>query len=199
MRCALFTSLLLLLCLCFTGCTATMGRYVNEDALTLQLQVQQTKSLDVPVRFFDDDLSSRYHSHGMGIINDQETFSRLWDVYTKESTALPPSIDFQEYALLFVYDAEYYNFIKIIGLNVWQGIANPIIQKTNWKLSIHGNEQMRKIRESEGATLPEPKVNVAFLQIPRHRKDRPGVTAILVDGAASDASENRVIPVPSHP
>lgn len=181
------------------GCSATMSRYADESAITVQANVDSTKSFDIPVRFFKDDLPARYQYHGLGIINDQETFSKMWRYYAKDTIAVPPSIDFRDYALIFVYDPNYYNQVSIIGLNVWQGIANPIVHKTDFKLSIEGNLQMRKIREKEGAVLPEPKVNVAFQQVPRHRVDRPGVTALLVEGNAEDPGASRVIPIPSHP
>jgi hypothetical protein len=58
---------------------------------------------------------------------------------------------------------------------------------------------MRKIREAEGAKLPEPKVNVAFQQVPRHRKGRSGVTALLVEGNAQEPGQSRVIPIPDAP
>ena len=196
-----FKSLLFLpLCsLFFTGCVATMDSYRSEDAVTLQTEVKSTKSLDIPVRFFDEDLPSRYQYKGLGIINDQETFLKLWNSYAQEATALPPSVDFRDYVLIFVYDPNYYNHVEIVGLNVWQGIANPIIRKTNWKLSIGGDPTMRKIREAEGAQLPEPKVNVAFQQVPRHRKGRSGVTALLVEGNAQEPGQSRVIPIPDAP
>ena len=57
---------------------------------------------------------------------------------------------------------------------------------------------MREIRTKEGQTLPEPKVNVAFLQIPRNRPGMPGVTAVLVEGK-NEPEDSRVIPVPSRP
>lgn len=180
------------------GCAPTMGRYVSETALTAQRQAEQTRSLDVPVRFFDEILPKRFQYHGIGIINDQATFLRMWELYSKETTALPPSIDFDSYALLFVYDPNFYNLVSIRGLNVWQGIANPFVEKTNWTLSITGDKKMREIRTKEGQTLPEPKVNVAFLQIPRNRPGMPGVTAVLVEGK-NEPEDSRVIPVPSRP
>ena len=54
---------LFLLPLCslfFTGCVATMDSYRSEEAVTLQTEVRSTQSLDIPVRFFDEDLPSRY-------------------------------------------------------------------------------------------------------------------------------------------
>jgi hypothetical protein len=183
----------------FTGCTATMGRYVDEDALTLQAPARETQSFDIPVRFFNDILPSRYQHKGIGIINDQETFLAMWRLYSKDATALPPSIDFRDYALIFVYDPLYYNQVSIIGINVWQGIANPIIRKTDWKLSIEGNQQMRKIREAEGASVPEPKVNVAFQQVPRHRPGQRGVTALMVEGCNERPEDSLVIPIPEKP
>ena len=176
-----------------------MDSYRSEEAVTLQTEVRSTQSLDIPVRFFDEDLPSHYQYKGLGIINDQETFLKLWNSYAKEATALPPSVDFRDYVLIFVYDPNYYNHVEIVGLNVWQGIANPIIRKTDWKLSIGGNPTMRKIREAEGAILPEPKVNVAFQQVPRHRRNRSGVTALLVEGNADEPGKSRVIPIPDAP
>lgn len=183
----------------FVGCAATMGDYLDETARTERYAVRETQSLDIPVKFFDDILPSKYQHKGLGIINDQETFTQMWGLYTKEATSLPPSIDFRDYVLIFVYDPNYYNQVTIVGLNIWNGIANPIVRKTNWKMSIGGNQQMRKIREQEGAKLPDPKVNVAFLQVPRNRPGHPGVTALLVDGSASDENDNLVIPIPEEP
>ncbi|MBQ9693709.1 MAG: hypothetical protein IJV69_03025 [Kiritimatiellae bacterium] len=191
--------LLPLLGLCLTGCTATMARYCDETAVTVQAEVKSTQSLDIPVRFFKEELPERYQHKGLGIINDQETFLKMWNLYAKEATVLPPSVDFRDYVLIFVYDPNYYNHVEIIGLNVWQGIANPIVRKTDWKLSIEGNQQMRKIREAEGAKLPEPKVNVAFQQVPRHRPGQSGVTALMVEGNADDPGESLVIPIPEKP
>lgn len=189
----------LLVTLLTAGCiTPTWGGYESDNALTLQTPVAKMQAMDIPVRFFDEMLPQRYQYKGIGIINDQETFQKMWDLYAVDTTALPPSIDFQECALLFVYDPNYYNLVSIVGLNVWKGIANPIVERTNWTLQIGGDPVMRKIRAKEGGTLPEPKVNVAFLQLLRHRDDRPGVTAILVEGNA-DQEESRVIPVPASP
>lgn len=185
----------------FTGCSTRAGFYMDPEALSVQMPVvQQQSSLDIPVAFFDEELSSRYHYHGIGIINDQETFQKLWGYYVQEATRLPPVVDFDNYALLFVYDPKYYNKVAIVGVNVFEGIANPFVEKTNWTLSIGGDPIARKIREQEGKPVPSAKVNVAFQQIPRHRPGRPGVTAILVDGTqAQNLEECRVIPVPSHP
>jgi hypothetical protein len=192
-------ALLLISVALFTGCSAKMSRYVDEEALTFQAPARETQSFDIPVRFFNEMLPSRYHHKGIGIINDQETFLEMWSLYSKDATALPPSIDFRDFALVFVYDPLYYNQVSIIGINVWQGIANPIIRKTDWKLSIEGNQQMRKIREAEGATLPEPKVNVAFQQVPRHRPGQRGVTALMVEGCKDDPGSSLVIPIPEKP
>lgn len=178
------------------GCANTLERYADETALTIQQPAAQTQAFDIPKRFFDEQLDARWQHNGIGIINDQATFLKLWDSYTLERTALPPSIDFDTYALLFVYDPVYYNLVSIRGLNVWRGIANPIVERTNWTLSIEGDKKMREIRQKEGQTLPEPKVNVAFLQIPRNCPGKPGVTAILVEGRQRP-EESLVIPVPA--
>ncbi len=183
----------------FTGCASTLGWYADETALTTQQPVDGMRSLDIPVRFFNEELDESYQYNGLGVINDQETFTKMWRMYTQEATALPPSIDFRDYALIFVYDPKYYNHVSIIGLNVWKGIANPIISSTNWKLSIEGNQQLRKIREREGAKLPEPKVNVAFLQVPRHKEGQRGVTALLVSGNIENEEDSLVIPIPDAP
>ena len=180
----------------FLGCANTLERYADEEALTIQQPAAQTQSFDIPKRFFDEMLAQKWQHSGIGIINDQATFLKMWDLYSIERTALPPSIDFDTYALLFVYDPVYYNLVSIRGLNVWRGIANPIVERTNWTLSIEGDKKMREIRQQEGQTLPEPKVNVAFLQIPRNRPGKPGVTAILVEGR-EQPEESLVIPVPA--
>ncbi len=185
--------------LLMAGCSATWSRYADPEALTVQRPCEPTKSLDIPVKFFNDELPSSQLHAGIGIINTQTEFQEMWALYAKETTALPPIIDFENVALLFVYDPVYYNHVEIIGLNVWQGIANPIIKRTNWTLSIEGDPKMRRIREQKGETLPEPKVNVAFLQVPRHREGRPGVTAILVEGDAEDEGASLVVPVPEEP
>lgn len=189
------------LALCMAGCQSTAGAYMDASALSVQVPVtQQQSAIDIPVEFFDEVLSSRYQYHGIGIINDQRTFQKLWSYYAKEATRLPPSIDFDNYALLFVYDPEYYNRVAIIGINILQGVANPIIEKTQWTLSIGGDPVARKVREQAGKPVPSAKVNVAFQQIPRHKPGRPGVTAVLVDGLSGTTPEEcRVIPVPSHP
>ena len=180
----------------FLGCANTLERYADEEALTIQQPAAQTQSFDIPKRFFDEMLAPKWQHSGIGIINDQATFLKMWDLYSIERTALPPSIDFDTYALLFVYDPVYYNLVSIRGLNVWRGIANPIVERTNWTLSIEGDKKMREIRQQEGQTLPEPKVNVAFLQIPRNRPGKSGVTAILVEGR-EQPEESLVIPVPA--
>lgn len=191
---------LLLASALFTGCGSAVWRnYEMDEALTLQAPVAKTQSMDIPVRFFDEMLPERYQYKGIGIINDQETFQKMWDLYAVETTALPPVIDFQECALLFVYDPNYYNLVSIVGLNVWKGIANPIVERTNWTLQIGGDPTMRKIKEKEGVNLPDPKVNVAFLQVLRNREGRPGVTAILVEGNKKNPESSRVIPVPDSP
>lgn len=177
------------------GCTATMGDYASEAALTAQIPAAQTQALDIPKRFFDEILPAEWQHKGIGIINDQETFQKLWELYSIDQTALPPSIDFKTCALLFVYDPNYYNLVSIRGLNVWQGIANPFVERTNWTLSIEGDRKMREIREKEGQKLPEPKVNVAFLQLLRDRPGTPGVTAVLVE-PRDPAEDSLVVPVP---
>lgn len=198
MRIGLFG--LLLASLICVGCgPAFLQSYEIEEALTLQTAVAKTQAMDIPVRFFDEMLPARYQHKGIGIINDQETFQKMWDLYAVDTTALPPVIDFQECALLFVYDPNYYNLVSIVGLNVWKGIANPIVERTNWTLQIGGNPTMRKIKEKEGAKLPEPKVNVAFLQLLRNRENRPGVTAVLVEGNKQHPEKSLVIPVPEAP
>lgn len=180
------------------GCAATMERYADPKALTLQSPVANAQSLDVPKRFFDEELPARFQHKGIGIINDQETFLRFWSAYTTEATALPPSIDFENFAVLFVYDPEYYNRVFIRGLNVWEGIANPIVERTNWKLTIGGDPKMREIRRLQGLSVPEPKVNVGLVELLRNKPGRPGVTAVLVEGA-EDPAESLVIPVPEGP
>lgn len=182
----------------FCGCAATMERYADPKALTLQSPVANAQSLDVPKRFFDEELPARFQHKGIGIINDQETFLRFWSAYTTEATALPPSIDFENFAVLFVYDPEYYNRVFIRGLNVWEGIANPIVERTNWKLAIGGDPKMREIRRLQGLSVPEPKVNVGLVELLRNKPGRPGVTAVLVEGA-EDPAESLVIPVPEGP
>ena len=180
------------------GCAATMERDADPKALTLQSPVANAQSLDVPKRFFDEELPTRFQHKGIGIINDQETFLRFWSAYTTEATALPPSIDFENFAVLFVYDPEYYNRVFIRGLNVWEGIANPIVERTNWKLAIGGDPKMREIRRLQGLSVPEPKVNVGLVELLRNKPGRPGVTAVLVEGA-EDPAESLVIPVPEGP
>ncbi len=176
------------------GCvSAKMGAYENEAAITARLPAEDTNAIDVPKRFFDDCLPQRQQQHGIGIINSQEQFSELWSLYTRDATALPPSIDFRDFVVLFVYDPEYYNLVRFTGVNIWRGIANPFVERTNWTLAIGGNPTLRKIRLAEGENVPEPKVNVALLQLPRHRPGHPGVTAILV------SPKGDVIPVPGEP
>ncbi len=177
-----------------SGCaTAHMDDYVSETAITAQLPADASDAIDVPKRFFDDMLPSNLQHEGLGIINTQEQFTALWELYAQESTMLPPAIDFRDSVVLFAYDPEYYNLVRFQGLNVWKGIANPFIERTTWKLSIAGDPIMRKIRARAGESVADPKVNVALLQIPRNRPGRPGVTAILVSG------DLQVIPVPAEP
>ncbi len=181
------------------GCSSTWSWYVDPEALTAQMPCDPTKSYDIPVRFFNEMLPSGQQHNGLGIINTQTQFQEMWALYAKDTTALPPVIDFENVALAFVYDPVYYNHVEIIGVNIWQGIANPIVKRTNWTLSIEGDPQMRRIREMKGESLPEPKVNVAFLQLPRHREGRPGVTALLVEGNEEDEGDSLVVPVPDEP
>ncbi len=181
------------------GCHATWGGYTDPAALTLQQPCEATKAYDIPVAFFDDVLPSSQQYKGIGVINTQTQFQEMWSLYAKDTTALPPVIDFEDVALLFVYDPVYYNRVEIIGVNMWQGIANPIVNRTNWTLSIEGDPMMRMIREQKGESSPEPKVNVAFLQVPRHREGRPGVTAVLVEGNKDDWEKSLVVPVPDAP
>ena len=42
-------------------------------------------------------------------------------------------------------------------------------------------------------------IQSSVLQLQRHREDRPGVTAVLVEGNSEDFGESRVIPIPSEP
>lgn len=175
------------------GCVATMAAYEAEDAVTARLPAEDSRSIDVPKRFFDEILPKRLQHDGLGIINTQEQFSALWELYVRDATALPPSIDFRDSVLLFVYDPAYYNLVRFKGLNVWKGIANPFVERTNWKLSLEGDPTLRRIRKAAGESVPEPKVNVALLQIPRNRPGHPGVTAILV------GANGEVIPVPPEP
>lgn len=175
------------------GCAATMADYQTEDALVAQLPVEDSRAIDVPKRFFDDILPKSLQRNGLGIINTQAQFSALWELYARDATALPPSIDFEDSVLLFVYDPVHYNLVRFTGLNVWNGIANPFVERTKWKLSLEGDPMLRKIRKAAGESVPEPKVNVAFLQLPRNRPGRRGVTAILV------GADGEVIPVPSRP
>lgn len=177
-------TLFALLLLCATlvgGCfTPVLEDYTDEKALTANLPVDPSnKAIDIPKVFFDDTLPGRFQNNGIGIINDQDQFQKLWNLYAKDATALPPSIDFQENFVLFVYDPEYYNLIRIIGVNVWQGVANPIIEKTKWTLPLEGDPMMHKIRQIKGEKMPEIKVNAALLQLPRNRKGAPGITAIM--------------------
>ncbi len=198
-----YTPLLLSVCILgFSGCTSVARTYMNDAALTLPAAtaVNATmKSMDIPVAFFDNELSSRFHHKGIGLINNQAQFQKMWRMYTNENTALPPIFDFEKRVLLFVYDAQYYNLVKICGIHVHQGIANPIVERTNWTLAIGGNEDARRYRESVGKVNPEPKVNVSFLEIPRHIDGQQGVTAILVEGNPDNPEESIVIPVPRHP
>lgn len=175
------------------GCAATVADYATESAITARLPVEDSRAIDVPKRFFDDILPKGLQRDGLGIINTQAQFSALWELYARDATALPPSIDFENSVLLFVYDPVYYNLVRFKGLNVWNGIANPFVERTKWKLSLEGDPTLRKIRKAAGESVPEPKVNVALLQIPRNRPGRRGVTAILV------GSDGEVIPVPPKP
>ncbi len=175
------------------GCVATMADYETDAAITARLPAEGNRSIDVPKRFFDDVLPKRLQHEGMGIINTQEQFSAFWELYARDATALPPSIDFRDSVLLFVYDPVYYNLVRFKGINVWKGIANPFVERTQWKLAIEGDPMLRKIRKAAGESVPEPKVNVALLQLPRNRPGHPGVTAILVD------AKGTVIPVPPEP
>lgn len=175
------------------GCAATMADYEAEGAITARLPAEDSRAIDVPKRFFDDILPRSLQRDGLGIINTQAQFSALWELYARDATALPPSIDFEDTVLLFVYDPVYYNLVRFKGLNVWKGIANPFVERTKWKLSLEGDPTLRKIRKAAGENVPEPKVNVALLQIPRNRPGRPGVTAILV------GADGEVIPVPPKP
>ena len=109
------------------GCTATMEGYADPAALTMKSPVAKATSLDIPVRFFDEELPGRWQHHGMGIINDQETFQKLWKMYASEVTALPPAVDFENFAVLFVYDPAHYKLVHIRGRNGWQGIAHPLV------------------------------------------------------------------------
>ena len=176
-----------------SGCAATLENYADESAMTARLPVGDNRSIDLPVRYFDEMLPKSQQREGLGFINDQKQFSALWELYAREATALPPAIDFQDSFVLFAYDPKYYNQIRFTGVNVWQGIANPFYEKTNFTLAIGGDPQLRKYRELAGEKVPEPKVNVALLELPRHRKGQPGVTAILYNG------EGEVLPVPSRP
>ncbi len=181
------------------GCSATMGDYASEEALTVSAPVQGMSSLDVPKRFFDEVLPARFQHNGLGFINDQETFLKMWRMYASDAMSLPPSIDFEDVVMLFAYDPEYYNLASIRQLRVWHGIANPVIERTDWKLKIGGDPKMREIRAQRGEPVPEPKVNVAFLQVPRNKPGRPGVTALLVGEDPDDAEDSPVLPIPEKP
>ena len=111
---------------------------------------------------------------------------------------LKESISLTASAQQFYGYAEYYNRVFIRGLNVWQGIANPIVERTNWKLAIGGDPKMREIKEKQGIAVPEPKVNVGLVELLRNKPGRPGVTAVLVEGAEKP-EDSLVIPVPEEP
>lgn len=186
----------------FIGCTPVAKHYFVEDALTLPQPTPtepSLKSMDVPKAFFDDVLPSKYLYKGIGVINNQLQFQQLWSSYTNDMTALPPIIDFEHEALLFVYDPNYYNLIRICGIYVYQGVAEIAIEKTNWKLSFGGNPDHRRYREAMGEPNPEPKVNVSFLRIPRNTDTQKGVTAVVVEANAEDNLKSRVIPVSKRP
>ncbi|MEG2725348.1 MAG: hypothetical protein RR982_05815, partial [Kiritimatiellia bacterium] len=129
---------------------------------------------------------SDFHHKGIGIINNDAQFIQLWNAYSSDNTALRPAIDFKNKVLFFAYDEKHYNLVRILGMEVTQGIANPIIWHTNWTLAIGGDARLQK----PGST-GKGKVNVAFLQIPRNLPGQPGVTAILAHG--------KIIPLPLEP
>ncbi|MDO5462508.1 MAG: hypothetical protein Q4F99_03370 [bacterium] len=191
-----------LLLLVTLGCTPVAKSYLDEEALTLPQRTPvapSLKSMDIPKKYFDEMLPSSHLYNGIGVINDQVQFQQLWALYTNDNTALPPIIDFDEEALLFVYDPNYYNFIRICGIFVYQGVAEIAIEKTDWKLSFGGNPDARRYREAVGEPNPEPKVNVSFLRVPRNTKMQPGVTAVIVGANEEDEMQSRVVPVPSRP
>lgn len=198
---ALFVTMALT-ALFFIGCTPVVGNYMSTDALTLQ-QPQPIEpslpSMDIPKKFFDEILPSKYHYNGIGIINNQLQFQRLWALYSDQRTALPQIIDFEQEALIFVYDPNYYNFIRICGIDVYQGIAEIAIEKTKWELAIGGNPDARRYREAIGEPTREPIVNVSFLRVPRNQEMQRGVTAVVVEVNAEDKMKSRVIPISSHP
>lgn len=198
----LFQLVTLLLIIGWAGCAPIARNYLDENALTLPQATPvepSMKSMDIPKMFFDDILPEKYHHHGIGIINNQLQFQQLWSLYTDDNTALPPIFDFDREALLFIYDPNYYNLMRICGIYVYQGVANVAIEKTNWKLSFGGNPDARRYREAIGEPNPEPKVQVSFLRIPRNLKDQAGVTAVIVETDDKDEMKSVVVPVPNKP
>lgn len=185
-----------------TGCTSVAGDYLNDAALTTPTVTQvepSLKSMDVPKKFFDDVLPSKYHHNGIGIINNQVQFQQLWNAYTNDRTALPPIFDFENEVLLFVYDPNFYNYMCIRGLFIYQGVVNIAIEKTNYKLSIAGNPDARRYREAMGEYNPEPKVQVSLLRMPRQLNHQRGITAVIVEYNEADEMQSLVIPVPDAP
>lgn len=152
--------------------------------------------LDIPKEFFDEDLPSEFRNGGVGIINNDLQLTQMWNRFSRDNTALRPSIDFKTTALLFVYDDQHYNLVRLLGMNVADGVANPIIWHTNWTLSIGGSEDRRRWLAATKPQKDQPtgkgNVNVAFLQIPRDLPPRQaGVTAVMANG--------KPIPVPKAP
>ncbi len=186
------------------GCAApTLEECQSPQALTVNVLNETLSSdgipkglpesfvLDIPKRFFDEDLPDDLYHKGVGIINNDLQFVKLWDYYARDNTALRPAIDFRTRVLLFAYDEEYYNLVRILGMEIYQGVANPILWHTNWTLSIGG--EGKKERGARGASGGgKGLVNVAFLQIPRHLlPQQSGVTAVFANG--------ELIPVPEEP
>ncbi len=198
----------LLVCAVMAGCAApTAQDYADDTAMSLEVfddtaggdgiptGLAESFVLEIPKAFFDEYIDTKWRNEGVGIINDNVQFVKLWEFYARDNTALRPSIDFKTRALLFVYDEEYYNLVRILGMQVKQGIANPVIWHTNWTLSIGGSEERQKWlarKENREEQTGRGVVQVAFLQLPRHLPpSQPGVTAVFANG--------RIIPVPKEP
>lgn len=201
--------LLLLPFFMLAGCAApTAADYQRQGALTVRVLdetlnrdgapagLPESFVLDIPKEFFDDDLPSEFRNGGVGIINNDLQLTQMWNRFSRDNTALRPSIDFKTKALLFVYDPDHYNLVRLLGMEVIDGVANPIIWHTNWTLSIGGNENRRKwlaqTKPQKDVPTGKGNVNVAFLQIPRDLPPgQAGVTAVLANGVP--------VPVPKEP
>lgn len=106
----------------------------ESDALAVHLQpldgeagILQSWQGDYPVSQLKR-MPKKQREHGIGFINDAETFGGVWNAFKPGETV--PEVDFKINLVLFARNTQFYNRIRIGKVNVKNGVAEVLAMET---------------------------------------------------------------------